>query len=92
VNSPIINITRVEQAGDYCLRLSFDDGTEQAVDFGPFLRDSQHPEVRTFLEPEKFRSFRLEHGDLIWGNYDLCFPVADLHANTLVPAARSAAA
>ena len=92
MNSPIINIIRVEQTGDYCLRLWFDNGIEQEVDFGPFLRDSQHPEVRVFLEPDKFRSFRVEHGDLIWGDYDLCFPTTDLHANCLVPAARSAAA
>lgn len=89
---PVINITRVEQSGDHCLRLWFDDGSEQAVDFGPFLRDSQHLKVRAFLEPDRFRTFRLEYGDLVWGDYDLCFPIADLHANSLVTAARSAAA
>ena len=92
MNLPITNITRVEQAGDYCLRLWFDDGSEQTVDFGPFLRDAQHPDVRAFLEPDKFRTFRLEQGDLLWGDYELCFPVADLHANNLSPAERSAAA
>lgn len=92
MNFPVINITRVEQSGDYCLRLWFDDGSEQVVDFGPFLRDAQHPEVRAFLEPDRLRAFRLEHGDLVWGDYDLCFPIADLHANSLVTATRSAAA
>jgi hypothetical protein len=92
VKPPVINITRVEQADDCCLRLWFDDGSEQTVDFAPFLRASQHPELRAFLAPDKFRTFRLEHGDLTWGDYDLCFPVADLHANNLVPARRSAAA
>jgi hypothetical protein len=94
VNFPIINITRVEQAGEHCLRLWFDDGSEQTVDFGPFLREAQHPDVGAFLQPDKFRSFRLEQGDLLWGDYELCFPVADLHANNLLQAAatRSAAA
>ena len=32
-----INITAVEQVGDYVLRLSFDDNTVQKVDFKPFL-------------------------------------------------------
>ena len=32
-----INITAAEQVGDYALRLSFDDGTVQTVDFKPFL-------------------------------------------------------
>jgi len=92
VNVPVINITRVEQSGEHCLRLWFDDGSEHSVDFGPFLRKAQHPELRAFLEQNKFRIFRLEHGDLIWGDYEMCFPVADLYANNLVPPARSAAA
>ena len=31
------------------------------------------------MQPEKFQGFRVEHGDLVWGDYDLCFPVADLY-------------
>lgn len=37
MNPAIINITSVEHVGGYCLRLQFDDATEQIVDFGPFL-------------------------------------------------------
>ena len=32
-----LNITAVEPVGEYALRLSFDDGTVQTVDFKPFL-------------------------------------------------------
>ncbi len=28
---------------------------------------------------EKLKNFRVEHGDLVWGDYDLCFPIADLY-------------
>ncbi len=80
-----INITTVEQVGDYALRLAFDDGTTQTVDFKPFLSLSRHPDIRAYLDPARFAAFRIEHGELVWGDYDLCFPIADLYQNRLVP-------
>ena len=80
-----INIKAVEQVGDYALQLSFDDGTVQIVDFKPFLSLSRHPDIRAYLEPERFASYRIEHGELVWGDYELCFPVADLYRNRLMP-------
>lgn len=80
-----INITAAEQVGDYALRLSFDDGTVQTVDFRPFLSQSRHPDIRAYLEPAHFAAFRIEYGELVWGDYDLCFPVADLYRNRLLP-------
>ncbi len=80
-----INITKVEQAGDFALRLSFDDGTVQTVDFKPFLTLSRHPDIRAYLDPASFAAFRIEYGELVWGDYDLCFPIADLYQNRLMP-------
>jgi hypothetical protein len=74
-----INILNVEPDGDYRLKLSFDDGTTQTVDFLPFLSRSHHPDIRGFLDPGRFSSFRLEYGELVWGDFDLCFPVMDLY-------------
>jgi hypothetical protein len=80
-----INITAAEQVGDYVLRLSFDDGTVQMADFKPFLSLSRHPAIRAYLEPARFATFRIEYGELVWGDYDLCFPIADLYHNRLLP-------
>ena len=80
-----INITAAEQVGDYALCLSFDDGTVQTVDFRPFLSQSRHPDIRAYLEPALFAAFRIEYGELVWGDYDLCFPIADLYRNRLLP-------
>ena len=80
-----IKITSVEQLGDYKLYLSFDDNTVQTVDFKPFLSLSRHPAIRAYLEPERFAAYRIEYGELVWGDYDLCFPIADLHLNRLMP-------
>jgi hypothetical protein len=74
-----IDVVQAKQLGAYQLRLDFSDGTERIVDFGPFLERSGHPEIRSFLQPEKFASFRIEQGDLLWGDYELCFPIADLY-------------
>lgn len=79
----IINIVSAEPAGDYCLRLLFDDGVEQVVDFKPFLLRSVHPDIRAYLDPGRFAAFRIEFGELVWGDYDLCFPVIDLYLNHL---------
>jgi hypothetical protein len=75
----IVNIVSATQVGAFALRLLFDDETERVVDFESFLRRSRHPDIRAYLQPEKFSSFRLEHGDLVWGDWDLCFPISDLH-------------
>ncbi|MDD5176652.1 MAG: DUF2442 domain-containing protein [Sterolibacterium sp.] len=80
-----INITAAERVGDYVLRLSFDDDTQQTIDFNPFLSLSRHPDIRVYLEPARFAAFRIEYGELVWGDYDLCFPIADLYHNKLMP-------
>jgi len=74
-----LNIASATQVGPFSLRLLFDDGTDRVVDFEPFLSRSRHRDIRAYIQPEKFGSFRLEHGDLVWGDWDLCFPIADLH-------------
>jgi hypothetical protein len=80
-----INIVDAEYLGGYEIRLKFDDESCQEVDFRSFLEGALHPQIQEFLNMEKFRSFRIEYGDLVWGDYELCFPVADLHHNQLVP-------
>jgi len=79
----IINVVSATQIGEYKIHLSFDDGTTQDVDFGPFLTCAQHPEIRAYLAQDHFAAFRVEHGELVWGDYDLCFPVIDLYKNQI---------
>lgn len=87
MTSKVINIVSATPIGKYQLRLLFDDQTTQDIDFGPFLSQSQHPEIRAYLEEPRFNAYRLEHGDLIWGDYDLCFPIFDLYTNQIEKAA-----
>ena len=80
-----LNIVRTEHLGDYRLAIDFDDGTKQNVDFKPFLISAQHPEIRAFLDMSKFSAFRVEQGDLVWGDYALCFPIEDIYRNRITP-------
>ena len=89
----VLNITHVDPLGGYRLSFGFDDGSTQVVDFEPFLAASAHPAIRAYLDPDRFASCRIEHGDLVWGDYDLCFPIVDLYLNRIViPAGEQKAA
>ncbi|MGQ0592657.1 MAG: DUF2442 domain-containing protein [Gammaproteobacteria bacterium] len=83
-----INIVTAEPAGEYRLHLTFDDGMKQTVDFQPFLTHAHHPDIRVYLDPGRFSAFRIEYGELVWGDYDLCFPIIDLYRNQLEHSAR----
>jgi Protein of unknown function (DUF2442) len=78
-----IDIISVERGSGYKLKLSFSDGTEREIDFEPFLRHSRNPMIRVYLDPQKFANFTLEYGNLVWDDYELCFPIADLYENTI---------
>lgn len=75
----VLDITAAEYAGGYRVRLTFSDDTTRTVDFEPFLRKSHHPMIRKYLDLKEFAAFSVQYGDLVWHDYDLCFPVADLY-------------
>jgi len=74
-----INIVKAEPAEGYRLWLTFSDQYKTLVDFAPVLERSMNPQTRQFLDEKLFRSFRLEWGNLVWGDYEMCFPIADLY-------------
>ncbi|RME01874.1 MAG: DUF2442 domain-containing protein [Calditrichaeota bacterium] len=75
----VIAINKAEYLSGYKLKLYFNDGTTRIVDFEPFLRKSKHPEIQKYLDLEKFKQFKIKYGDLLWNDYELCFPIADLY-------------
>ena len=77
--SRYLSITEARHKRGFKLCLTFNDGTERVMDFGPFLRAAQHPDLTKYRRPAKFREFHLHHGNLMWGDYEMLFPVADLH-------------
>ncbi|MEW5789497.1 MAG: DUF2442 domain-containing protein [Pseudomonadota bacterium] len=81
----VINVVAAEVVGELKLRVQFDDGTEQTIDFKTFLSTALHPDIRAWSFPERFAEYRIEHGELVWGDYELCFPVMDLYRNRITP-------
>lgn len=75
----VVDIIAAKFAGGYRLRLTFSDDTARTVDFEPFLSRSHNPMIRRYLEPAEFANFSVQYGDLVWHDYDLCFPIADLY-------------
>ena len=79
----IVRIEKAKHLGDHKLKLSFNDGTEQTIDFGHFLSNSLNPLIRKYLNRNEFMKYKIDEGDLEWNDYDLCFPVADLYENNI---------
>ncbi len=79
----IVDVMEAQFLDPYRIAVSFSDGFMQTVDFGPFLRDSLNPLIRRYLDVSQFQDFTVEHGDLFWHDYALCFPIADLYENRI---------
>ncbi len=79
-----IKIKKINYIPKYKLECVFSDGKIQVVDFYQFLKLSEHPEVKKFLKIKLFTSYKLVEGDLMWGDYDLLFPLSDLYNNNLI--------
>ena len=79
----VVYVESAEHAGEFRLRLTLSDAAEQVIDFEPFLRQSQNPLIQAYLDPTVFARFAVKDGDLIWDDYDLCFPIADLYEGRL---------
>jgi hypothetical protein len=75
----VVFVEAAEPVGDLRLRITFNDSTQRIVDFAPFLRQSRNPLIQAYLDPAAFARFMVRDGDLIWDDYDLCFPIADLY-------------
>ena len=78
-----LEITGARHLGDYRISLHFNDGTKRVMDFGPFLRKAKNPETTAFRDLKKFKDFHLHYGNLMWGDYEMIFPISDLYAGEI---------
>jgi hypothetical protein len=74
-----LEITEAKHVSGYMIRLTFNDGTVRIVDFGPFLAKARNPDTTDYRALRRFKSFRIEDGDLIWGDMQMIFPIMDLY-------------
>lgn len=79
----VVSIEKAEYKGDYIINLQFSDGVERNIDFSNFLRNARNPMTKKYLDKEFFKSFTLDYGDLMWNDYEMCFPIWDLHEDKI---------
>jgi hypothetical protein len=75
----VISIISAEYIRDYKINLTFSDGVVRVVDFGPFLRSAKNPMAKKYLDKKLFKKYSIEYGDIVWNDYEMCFPIWDLY-------------
>jgi hypothetical protein len=75
----VISINRADYIEDYKIKFSFSDGLEKLVDFSGFLSRAKNPMTKKYLDKQLFKGFTISYGDIIWNDYEMCFPIWDLH-------------
>ena len=78
-----LEITDAKYLSGYKIRLTFNDGKNRIFDFEPFLRKAQNPALSQYRQLRKFKTFRLVYGNLMWGDYEMIFPITDLYEGKL---------
>lgn len=75
----VISISKANYLGDYRIKFCFSDGVEQVIDFSDFLNNAKNPMTRKYLDKALFQKYTIEYGDINWNDYEMCFPLWDLH-------------
>ncbi|MCX6238241.1 MAG: DUF2442 domain-containing protein [Bacteroidia bacterium] len=75
----VISITNAEYIRGYEIKFSFSDGVEKIIDFNDFLKNAKNPMTTKYLDKQLFENFTIEYGDIIWNDYEMCFPIWNLH-------------
>jgi hypothetical protein len=75
----IISVDKADYIGDYKIKLTFSDGLERLIDFSGFLTNAKNPMTRKYLDKKLFKKFSIDYGDIIWNDYEMCFPIWSLY-------------
>ena len=76
-----LSIVSAKYVAPLKVELHFNDGIIKTVDVGAFIRKHPHPQYNSYLNENKFKKFKIEFGNIVWGkNWDLIFPIDKLYA------------
>ncbi len=75
----VLEVENTFYLGDYQIRLNFSDGKNKTINFEEFLTEAENPMTKKFLNKDLFKNFKIEYGDLVWNDFELCFPIWDLY-------------
>ena len=75
----ILEVISAKYLNDYRIKILFNDGNNVEIDFKAFLERSFHPSIAKYLDQNLFSNFEIRNGNLNWNDYELIFPLEDLH-------------
>ena len=75
----IIEINNAHYLSNYKIEILFNNGMKRIIDLSDFLKKAKNPMTRKYLNKNIFKKFKIEYGDLVWGDYEMCFPIWDLY-------------
>lgn len=75
----VVSINKADYAGEYRIKFVFSDGVERLIDFSDFLNSAKNPMTKKYLDKQLFQNFSINYGDIVWNDYEMCFPIWDLH-------------
>ncbi len=75
----VISINKADYVGEYKIKFLFSDGIERLIDFSDFLKNAKNPMAKKYLDKKLFKKYSIDYGDIIWNDYEMCFPIWDLH-------------
>lgn len=75
----VISINKADYVGEYKIKFLFSDGVERLIDFSGFLNNVKNPMTKKYLDKSLFKSYSIDYGDIIWNDYEMCFPIWGLH-------------
>jgi DUF971 family protein len=78
-----ISIKKADYLGNYKIKLLFSDNQERVLNFNNFLTNAKNPMTRKYLDEKLFADYSIIYGDLIWNDYEMCFPIWDLYSNNI---------
>ncbi len=79
----VIAINKAEYLGDYRIKFLFSDGNDRIINFEGFLSKARNPMTKKYLDKHLFSGFSLRYGDIVWNDYEMCFPIWDLYEGTI---------
>ena len=75
-----IAVSNANYIEGYKIEVIFSDNKKNVVDFGTFLSTHSHPQYNKYKNPENFKKFKVENGNIVWGkDWDMIFPVYELY-------------
>ena len=74
---------KVEYIKDYQLKVEFEDGKVNVIDFKEFLKNANNPMTSKYINLKFFKEVKIMNGILSWNDFELCFSPESIYKGKL---------